>query len=121
MTDAGARIETVIVFTQRLEDAVAFYRAGLGLREPDCAQPDHVGFQLGPVYFGFDRIAEVEPAPGGTTTVWFTVDDLEETYVRFLRLGARPESPPADKPWGARLAAIRDLEGNLVGLAARRQ
>ena len=120
MADAGARIATVIVFTKRLEDAAEFYRSGLGLGKPDCVQPDHVGFDLGPVYFGFDRVAEGDVQPGATT-VWFTVDDLEATYVRFLRLGARPKSPPTDKPWGARLAAIHDLEGNLVGLSARKR
>jgi uncharacterized glyoxalase superfamily protein PhnB len=51
--------------------------------------------------------------------LWFRVDNLEETFQRFKDMGARVKYPPIKKPWGDILAAVFDLDGNVVGLAQR--
>ena len=110
-------LSTVIVDTHDLEAMADFYQRGLALPDP-LRMPGHVGFDLGSVYFGFDEVArEVRPGP---VAPWFEVDDLEATYARFLELGAPSQMEPTDKPWGARLAAVTDPDGNRVGLSQRR-
>jgi uncharacterized glyoxalase superfamily protein PhnB len=47
------------------------------------------------------------------------VDDLQATFERLVALGATVRYPPTRKPWGAELAAVYDLDGNLLGLAQR--
>jgi uncharacterized glyoxalase superfamily protein PhnB len=74
--------------------------------------------QVGPVYFGFDQVEELAVA-SPNVTLWFTVDDIQATYQRLLALGAQERYPPTEKPWGAVLAAVYDLDGNMVGLSQR--
>ena len=117
-TGQGSLLGTVIIFTEHIEELAAFYREGLQIG-PFESSPSHLGCQLGPVYFGFDQVEKVQgQAPGGVT-IWFTVDDLQATFDRVIALGAKVRYPPARKPWGASLAAVYDLDGNMLGLAQR--
>ena len=118
--DLGSRLETVIVFTARMEELADFYGRGLAIG-PFERSPGHLGCQLGPVYFGFDQVEETAESSRSGITIWFTVDDLERTYERLLQLGGQSVSPPTEKPWGATLASVRDPDGNLLGLAQRKR
>ncbi len=108
--------DTAIVFTTRMEALADFYRQALDLGEPETA-PGHMGFQLPSLYLGFDQVEEAHGA--GSLTLWFRVDDLDACYERCLSLGATSHYAPVEKPWGDRLAAVRDPDGNLVGLSQR--
>ena len=60
MTEAGrdapgTSLETVILFTARMEELAAFYEQGLGLGTFQRARR-HMGQQVGPVYLGFDQV-----------------------------------------------------------------
>lgn len=118
-TEAGAELETVILFTEHLEELASFYQEALDL-EPFNASPKHLGQQLGPVYFGFDKVEDAGQASEAGVTLWFTVDDLQTTFERVLAMGARVRYPPTQKPWGAVLASVYDPDGNLLGLAQRK-
>ncbi len=113
-----AAIDTAIVFTSRMEELADFYESGLELSNPNHS-PGHIGYQVGPVYLGFDQV-ERDTAPESAVTLWFRVDDIEVTYARFIELGAASVYPPVDKPWGDRLAAVLDIDGNRIGLSQRR-
>ena len=113
-----AAIDTAIVFTPRMEELAAFYAAGLGLTDPNHS-PGHIGYQVGPVYLGFDQVDGVS-GEESAVTLWFRVDSVDATYDAFLDLGATSIYPPVDKPWGDRLAAVSDLDGNRIGLSQRR-
>jgi len=52
-------------------------------------------------------------------SAWFEVDDLQTSFERFESLGAVVIYPPTKKPWGAILAALKDPDGNVFGLAQR--
>ena len=123
---SGASLDTVIIFTTQMEALAEFYRSGLALA-PFERLPGHLGQQVGNAYVGFDHIPEdanqskesnTEKSFGATP--WFTVENLDATFERFVNLGARIRTPPADVPWGARLASLYDLDGNLFGLAQRK-
>lgn len=113
----GAQLETVIIFTSQMEQLAQFYKEAFDLGEYGPS-PGHLGQQVGPVYFGFDQVEELAVA-SPSITLWFTVDDIQATYQRLLALGARERYPPTEKPWGAVLAAVYDLDGNMVGLSQR--
>ena len=114
----NAAIDTAIVFTTRMDELAAFYVSGLGLTEPNHS-PGHVGYQVGPVYLGFDQVDRASDDESAVT-LWFRVDDVDATYTAFVELGAANVYPPVDKPWGDRLAAVLDLDGNRIGLSQRR-
>jgi len=113
----NAAIDTAIVFTTRMEELADFYAVGLGLADPNHS-PGHIGFQVGPVYLGFDQVDRTAAAESAVT-LWFRVDDIDAVYKRFVSLGAPSVYPPVDQPWGDRLAAVLDLDGNRIGLSRR--
>lgn len=114
----GALLETVIIFTERMEELANFYQDALQLG-PFERSPRHMGQQLGHVYLGFDQVEAVQEGPGTGVTLWFTVDDIQATFDRLMAMGARVRYPPTQKPWGALLAAVHDPDGNMLGLSQR--
>jgi predicted enzyme related to lactoylglutathione lyase len=116
----SAVVHTIIIQTARMEEMAAFYGQGLELGEPISTGENHLGFTLPNVYLGFDLVPH-PPEPTGTISVWFEVEDLDEVFHRFERLGAEIKYPPSPKPWGAILAALYDPDGNLFGLTQRNE
>jgi predicted enzyme related to lactoylglutathione lyase len=112
-------VDTAIIFTTRMDELAEFYRRAFGLGEPNEHGELHRGFPLDGFYLGFDQVEEAMASPGAVT-LWFRVDDLEATFERMVALGASVRYPPTDKPWGDRLAAMYDPDGNIVGLSERR-
>lgn len=116
----SAAIDTIIVFARSLQSLSKFYVTALQVDEEDVVEEDrHVGFDLGDIYVGFDQSDGSHQHPGAVT-FWMRVDDLDATYQRCLDLGATSVIEPVDRPWGDRLAAIKDPEGNVVGFSLRR-
>jgi len=117
--DSGTRLDTVIIFTPRMEALASFYRKALDIGPYDQS-PGHLGCRVGSVYFGFDQVEEAGQGSDSRITLWFTVDDIEATFERLVGMGAKVRYPPTEKPWGALLAAVYDPDGNLLGLSQRR-
>jgi predicted enzyme related to lactoylglutathione lyase len=111
--------QTLIINTSQLSDLSEFYRKGLDLSPPQATGQDHLGFPFGKVYLGFDLVTEQTSGYPGAISIWFEVDDIESAFKRFLKLGAKVKYPPMEKPWGAVLAALYDLDGNILGLSQR--
>lgn len=116
--ERGIRLETAIIFSERMEELAGFYEKALEIG-PYQRAPGHAGRQLGEVYLGFDQIDDPTQSPTGVT-LWFTVDDLQATFDRMVELGAQVRYPPTRKPWGGYLASLYDPDGNLLGLSQRR-
>jgi predicted enzyme related to lactoylglutathione lyase len=117
-TEQGTLLETVIIFTERMEEMASFYQEVLQLG-PFESSPSHLGQQVGHVYLGFDQVEGVGASSEAGVTLWFTVDDLQATFERLVSMGARVGYPPTQKPWGALLASVYDPDGNVLGLAQR--
>lgn len=116
---AGTALETVIIYTRDMHRLARWYETQLEL-EPFVAAPGHLGQRVGSVYLGFDEVEEPATAWPGAVHTWFTVDDLDVTFERMVTAGAPVRFAPTEKPWGARLAAVHDPDGNVVGLSQRR-
>lgn len=114
------QLHTVIIDTPHPLEMADFYSHVLEIDEPQPTGPDHYGMQMGHVYLGFDLKERTgDQASSGAISLWFEVDDLDHTYQRALEAGATDVYAPQDKPWGARLAAVCDAEGNILGLAQK--
>ena len=107
-------IEAVLIETSRLDILKEFYRAGFDLDDPDTSDSEQVGFQIGDVYFGLERV-EVLPSPSRTMSLWFKVDDAQAMFDRLIELGATPKDPPSDQD-GEVIASVYDPDGNSIGL-----
>jgi uncharacterized glyoxalase superfamily protein PhnB len=62
----------------------------------------------------------VEPDIGTSerVAIWLYVDDVDAAYGAVLEAGGTSEEPPADMPWGERVAQVRDPDGNPLYLGA---
>lgn len=109
------RIDTAIVFTHRMELLARFYEIAFEL-DPPTFLPGHIGYQLDELYLGFDQVDQPRN-PFGGTSLWFRVLDLDYTFQRLVNMGAQVRYRPITKPYGERLAAVYDPDGNIVGLA----
>jgi uncharacterized glyoxalase superfamily protein PhnB len=113
-----------IVVSRDLPRLVAFYEAALGAavtyRFTTDGVDDYVSLALGDASLGIGRDPDVEPAPAAhdRAALWFSVDDVDAAFQAWVDAGGRPEQPPADMPWGERVAQVRDPDGTLVDLGA---
>jgi predicted enzyme related to lactoylglutathione lyase len=117
--NSNTTLDTVIICTTRMRELAEFYKLGLQLQEPKPQGDNHLGFQLPEIYLGFDKIDEDQFLHPGAISLWFRVDNIEETFERLKYMGAKIKYPPTKKPWGDTLAAVFDPDGNIIGLAQR--
>lgn len=112
-------LDTIIIRTTRMRKLAEFYKSGLHLQNPKSQGDNHLGFQLPTIYLGFDKVDTDQFTHPGAISLWFRVDNINETFRRFKELGAKVKYPPTKKPWGDILAAVFDPDGNIIGLAQR--
>lgn len=110
-----AALDTVIIFSTRAERLASFYAAVFDLGEPEVST-GHFGLRAGSVYLGIDQVDE-EHGGSSSVSLWFRVEDVDATFDRLVEVGAHVIYAPVDKPWGQRLTALRDLDGNRIGLS----
>jgi predicted enzyme related to lactoylglutathione lyase len=104
----------------RLRD---FYVSALGggvvYSFADDGRDVYVSVAVGPASLGIALDAGMpERAESDRVALWFYVDDVDAAFTAFVAAGGSPERPPADMPWGERVAQARDPDGNLVHLGA---
>lgn len=105
-----------ILRTRDLAGLVAFYEKALGGTVHYRFEDVYVAMTIGAATLGIGL--EPDVAPGDPIALWFYVDDVDATFAGFLAAGGASAQEPADMPWGERVARVRDVDGNLVFLAA---
>jgi predicted enzyme related to lactoylglutathione lyase len=121
-----------LLYVDDVEASLAFYGAAFGLpqRFINIVGDQAYGeLNTGATTIGFVSHALVK-ANGLTTSInsrdavpppfeiSLVVDDVDGAYDRAIKAGAVPVAEPTDKPWGQRLAYVRDNQGFLVGLCS---
>jgi len=117
-----------------VDEAVAFYRDGLGLElRNDVANGGFRWVTLGSDSQPGVEIVLSEPhagrsqadgdamqellAKGQLPMLVFSTDDLDATFEKARAAGAEVLQEPIDQPWGPRDSAFRDPSGNTVRIA----
>jgi catechol 2,3-dioxygenase-like lactoylglutathione lyase family enzyme len=117
-----------------VDEAVAFYRDGLGLEvRNDVANGGFRWVTLGSADQSGVEIVLSEPhagrsqadgdamqellAKGQLPMLVFSTDDLDATFEQARKTGAEVLQEPIDQPWGPRDSAFRDPSGNTVRIA----
>jgi len=112
----------VIIWTDKLERLLPFYRDQLGLR-PHSLRPDFVAFRFGDVRLSIG----VHSAVSGPTRephrimVNLAVRDIHESYRQLRAKGVEFIRPPEREHWGGWVATFRDPDGNLLQLLQQPQ
>jgi catechol 2,3-dioxygenase-like lactoylglutathione lyase family enzyme len=117
-----------------VDEAVAFYRDGLGLEvRNDVANGGFRWVTLGSADQSGVEIVLSEPhagrsqadgdamqellAKGQLPMLVFSTDDLDATFEQARKTGAEVLQEPIDQAWGPRDSAFRDPSGNTVRIA----
>ena len=121
----------VNVFTHDIEAALRFYQGVLGLpetfRTPREGTPEHVEMSAGGFVLALStadaarRVHGLDAEVGRPAmSLVFWVDDVDGAFDAVTAAGARPVTAPHDAGNGNRNAVVRDPEGTLVELVAKR-
>lgn len=124
-----------IIYTRDLPTAVAFYRDRLGFAEtyrfpPEGTQPEFVSLRL-PDGAGLALAAArdgepgahglpVRPGGGPQFELCVYTDDVDRAIADLDAHGVPVLVPPADQPWGERMAYVADPDGRPVMICAPR-
>ncbi len=121
----------VNLYTNDIEAGLHFYRDLLGFTEtfrtPTVGVPDHVELRLDGFTVGLGtveaakRVHGVEATPGRPAmvlVVW--TDDVDDAYRHLVAAGVPGIQPPHDTGNNNRNALLRDPDGNLVEIVAKR-
>lgn len=119
VTDVGA----LILFTERLEAAVEFYKAiGVPLeREQHEGGALHYACDLGPTHFAVFESSPGETPEfrsGGSSFPGLTVNSLEVALEAAKSVSAEVVQEPTEYPWGWR-ALVKDPDGRVIELFQR--
>jgi lactoylglutathione lyase len=121
----------VNLYTRDIEAGIRFYRDLLGFEEtfrtPREGIPEHIELQLGGFTLGLGtveaakRVHEVDAVPGSPAmvlVVW--TDDVDQSFADLTAAGAPAVQLPHDTGNNNRNALLRDPDGNLVEIVAKR-
>jgi predicted enzyme related to lactoylglutathione lyase len=106
-------MNTLIVPVRDLDQAKRMYGRLLG-QEPYLDESYYVGFRIGDQEVGLDPNGHSKGMTG--PMVYLQVDDIELAVKQLLDVGADLQQGITDVGGGARIASIRDGDGNVVGL-----
>ena len=101
-------------------DLPDFVREVFGAQELERTPHKHGGCNVETRVGDSIIVIEVGPHPPGEKTlasVYVYVADTDAAYARALQLGAASIAAPQDKPWGDRMAGMRDSFGNTWWIA----
>jgi catechol 2,3-dioxygenase-like lactoylglutathione lyase family enzyme len=121
----------VNLYTHDIEAGIRFYRDLLGFEEtfrtPHEGIPEHVELRLNGFTVGLGtveaakRVHGVDATPGSPAmvlVVW--TDDADRAYAELAAAGVQTVQPPHDTGNNNRNALLRDPDGNLVEIVAKR-
>jgi lactoylglutathione lyase len=121
----------VNLYTEDIEAGLRFYRDLLGFTEtfrtPREGTPEHVELKLDGFVLGLGtveaarRVHDIEATPGSPAmvlVVW--TDDVDASYAELTAAGVPSLQPPHDTGNNNRNALLRDPDGNLVEIVAKR-
>lgn len=106
-------IKTTIYPVKDLAQAKALYQTLLGV-EPYMDQPYYVGFSAGGQDIGLDPNGYSKGMTGPVN--YYQVDDIGKSLQALLDAGAQPLQEVKDVGGGKQIAAVKDADGNVVGL-----
>jgi catechol 2,3-dioxygenase-like lactoylglutathione lyase family enzyme len=109
-------ISAVTLVTHEMARAVRFYRAlGFTIRHGG-ERASFTSFHAGPGYLNLIARPAGQPRPWWGRVI-FHVSDVDAFHARAVAAGLRPDTSPADAPWGERFFHLTDPDGHELSFA----
>lgn len=104
------RISYITLWVQAYEACLSFYRDLLGLRL-ESADENFAQFATEGTRLCLHRLQGAAPLREHSLEIHFEVPDVDAACAVLEGRGVKFDQPPADMPWGTRMAVCRDPEG----------
>ena len=121
------RLDGFGLFVENMENMIKFYRDVLGFEIKEELDTSNVYLKKDGTLFllygrkDFEKMTNrkyeyVKGLNGHFELALYvdTFDEVDETYNRIIKQGAKPILEPTTEPWGQRTCYIADPEGNLI-------
>ncbi|MEU6768996.1 VOC family protein [Streptomyces sp. NPDC046853] len=110
-TTAPTGVDFVSLQVSDLDKSRAFYCETLGLPAAPSSPPGAQLIASRPVFMALRTDITPEPGTAGRgVTLWIAVDDVDALHKAVTESGAKPETEPADGPFG-RMFTVTDPDG----------
>jgi lactoylglutathione lyase len=107
------RISYITLWVNQYDACLAFYRDTLEL-PLENADDNFAQFATQGTKLYLHRLGNSSPLRDHAVEIHFEVSDVNAAYNWLITKGAKFEQPPANMPWGTRMIALRDPEGNAI-------
>lgn len=107
------RISYITLWVNEYDACLGFYRDVLQL-PMETADENFAQFATQGTRLYLHRLGERAPLRSHALEIHFEVPDVDAVYDALLERGVAFEHRPANMPWGTRMAAFRDPEGNAI-------
>ena len=108
-----SRISYITLWVNEYDACLAFYRDVLGL-PLEASDENFAQFATQGTKLYLHRLGDKSLLRSRGLEIHFEVPDVDVAYSKLLDRGVQFEHQPANMPWGARMAAFRDPEGNAI-------
>jgi catechol 2,3-dioxygenase-like lactoylglutathione lyase family enzyme len=106
-------IPYITLWASKFDEMVTFYRDRLNL-PVEYSDQNFIQFATQGTKLYIHRLGTAPPLREHTVEIHFDVPNVDAAYDDLVSRGVEFEDPPANRPWGARMAAFRDPEGYAV-------
>jgi len=103
-------IPYITLWAVHFNEMVAFYRDKLEL-PVEYGNENFIQFATQGTKLYIHRLGTAPSLREHTIEIHFDVADVDAAYKELVGRGLAFEDPPANRPWGVRMAAFRDPEG----------
>jgi lactoylglutathione lyase len=107
------RISYITLWVNEYDTCLAFYRDMLGL-PLESADENFAQFSTEGTKLYLHRLRDNSPLRVRALEIHFEVSDVDHAYDKLIERGVRFEHQLSNMPWGLRMAAFRDPEGNAI-------
>ena len=106
-------IPYITLWAVKFDEMVTFYRDKLNL-PVEYSDDNFIQFATQGTRLYIHRLGSAPALREHSVEIHFDVPDVDAAYQELTARGVEFEDAPANRPWGARMAAFRDPEGFVV-------
>ncbi len=109
------KLSYLTLWAVRFEETKRLYKEILGIPVAE-ENENFIMFETEGSRLAFHRLKKAPPIERPTAELHLEVRDVDETFTALQLKGVKFEEKPVNRPWGIRMASLRDPEGYKIEL-----
>ena len=119
----------ILLYVADVSKTVPFYESAFRLTRKMVHESGYAEMETGTTILAFVNHSAAEglgiefnkttpDGPAAAFDIALVTDAVQPAYDRAVQAGAKPVTPPEQKPWGQTVCYVRDLDGFLVEICS---